>query len=167
MIINRRKFLLTSASATALPGLGFAAGVRDITWDDLIPPGVPYGEIVGEGVMDMERDLWRPIYDQNAAKVNKKLNGVVVKIPGYIVPIDVSTKGVTSFILVPYVGACVHTPPPPPNQLIFVSSETPWSQKNMWDPVWVTGKLGLETTQTDVAVAGYVLQADQIETYVW
>ena len=99
---------------------------REITWDDLIPPGVPYSEIIGDGEMDAANDTWRPIYDENGAKLNTSLDGQRVKLPGYIIPMDLGADGVTSFVLVPYVGACIHVPPPPANQLVFVTTERPW-----------------------------------------
>ena len=87
--------------------------------------------------------------------------------PGFIIPIDLSTDGVTSFVLVPYVGACLHTPPPPPNQLVFVTTGAPWPGDNLWDAVWVTGRMQHEIQSTDVAQTGYALAADAMEIYVW
>jgi hypothetical protein len=167
MIVSRRHFVLGSAAFGAVPNYAFAAGAREITWDDLIPADVPYGEIIGEGERNEEEDTWRPVFDENASKLNAELDGVMVKIPGYIVPFDQTTSGVISFILVPYVGACIHTPPPPPNQLIFVNSDIPWKQDNMWDAVWVTGQINHETQVTDIAESGYAMQASKIEIYEW
>ena len=76
--------------------------------------------------MDEANDTWRPIYDANASKLNMALDGVTVRLPGYIIPVDLGADGVTSFVLVPYVGACIHVPPPPANQLVFVTTEKPW-----------------------------------------
>ena len=117
--------------------------------------------------MDARNDIWRPIFDANATKLNPVLDGAYIKMPGYIIPIDLSTKGVTSFVLVPYVGACLHTPPPPPNQLVFVTTQTPWPSEALWDAVWVTGLMQHEIQSTEVADTGYVLKADQMEVYEW
>lgn len=167
MNVSRRHFVLASSAFVVAPNPAFAATPREITWDDLIPADVPYGEIIAEGQKDEEQDTWLPIFDENASKLNPDLNGEFVKIPGYVVPFDQTTSGVTSFILVPYVGACVHTPPPPPNQLIFVKSDIPWKQDNLWDPVWVIGNINHETQVTDIAESGYALQASKIEIYEW
>lgn len=164
---TRRQILTIATASVALPQAVFANTPKVITWDDLIPPGVPYPQIVGEGQMDEQNDSWRPLFDMNASRLNPVLNGEYVKIPGYIIPIDLSKKGVTSFVLVPYVGACIHTPPPPPNQLIFVTTETPWSRDSLWDPVWVTGRMRHERQSTEVADTGYMLTADAMETYEW
>lgn len=86
-----------------------------------IHKGVPYSEIIGEGKMDEQNDIWRPVFDENATKLNSSLDGAYIKIPGFIIPIDQSAAGVISFVLVPYVGACIHTSPP--NQLIFVTTK--------------------------------------------
>ncbi|MGB7240798.1 MAG: DUF3299 domain-containing protein [Sulfitobacter sp.] len=155
-------------SGTAVtPMAAFAATPREIMWDDLLPPGLPYSEIIGEGELDEANDVWRPIYDANAIKLNETLNGAYIKMPGYIIPFDVSAKGVTEFMLVPYVGACIHTPPPPANQLVMVSSEKPWPSNQLWDPVWVTGIMRTQLQSTDLGQAGYSIAADDLEVYKW
>ncbi|MGB1234378.1 MAG: DUF3299 domain-containing protein [Planktomarina sp.] len=167
MNIDRRKLILTALAGAALPQAAFAKTPNEIMWEDLIPPGVPYSEIIGEGQMDERNDLWLPVFDDNARKLNPILDGAYIKMPGFIIPLEQSTKGVTEFVLVPYVGACLHTPPPPPNQLVFVKTDEPWPVDNLWDAVWVTGKMQHEIQTTDVAEIGYTLQADAMEIYVW
>ena len=136
-------------------------------WEDLIPPGVPYAEIIGEGDLNEETDSWRPIFDENATKLNAALHGAYVRLPGFIIPIEQSSDGVTEFVLVPYVGACIHTPPPPPNQLVLVRAIDPWPGDNLWDPVWVEGRMSTQLMTTEVAETGYALTAEKIEVYHW
>lgn len=167
MDLSRRHLIATVLASATVPKASFASKAKEITWNDLIPPGVPYSEIIGQGEMDLANDIWRPIFDSNATKLNPDLDGAFIRMPGYIIPIDLSTKGVTSFVLVPYVGACLHTPPPPPNQLVFVTSETPWPGDNLWDAVWVTGLMEHGIQTTEVAETGYVLKAEEMEVYVW
>jgi len=167
MILSRRTLILTSAMSAALPGQVLAATPKEITWDDLIPADLPYPQIIGEGEMDEQNDIWRPIYDANATKLNPDLDGAYIKMPGFIIPLDVSTNGVSSFVLVPYTGACIHTPPPPPNQLVFVTTQDPWPSDNLWDAVWVIGQMRHETQSTEVAETGYSMTADEMEIYVW
>ncbi|MGC3939899.1 DUF3299 domain-containing protein [Roseobacter sp. EG26] len=167
MTLSRRHLIAAAAACAALPRAGVAATPRVIGWDDLIPPGVPYAEIIGEGEIDAINDTWLPEFDENATKLNKELHGAYIKMPGYVLPIDMSTAGVTSFIMVPYVGACIHTPPPPANQLVFVDSKTPWPSDQLWDPVWVTGRMRHELQSTTIADIGYGLSADLIEVYEW
>jgi len=68
------------------------------------------------------------------------LDGMNVRIPGYIVPLDFSAEAKhTEFLLVPYFGACLHTPPPPPNQIIFVNAEPAAEVANIYEPFWAGG----------------------------
>ena len=50
------------------------------------------------------------------APTNAALDGVRARIPGYVVPLESSAAGHLEFLLVPYFGACIHTPPPPPTR---------------------------------------------------
>lgn len=167
MILSRRQLIAAAAACAALPRVSLAATPRQIGWDDLIPPGVPYSEIIGTGEMDVERDIWLPQFDEHATKLNKDLHGAYIRMPGYMLPIDLTSAGITSFLMVPYVGACIHVPPPPANQLVFVDSKTPWQSDRMWDPVWVTGRMRHELQSTTIADIGYALTADRIEVYEW
>lgn len=164
---TRRHFCLAAGAGSVLPLRAQAAPFREITWDDLIPPGVPYSEIVGEGEKDEQNDIWNPIFDENATKLNTALDGVSVKLPGYIIPLDTGAEGVTSFVLVPYVGACIHVPPPPPNQLVFVTTATPWPSDSLWDAIWVYGRLSARLQSTEIAETGYQIAAENIEIYEW
>lgn len=167
MNLSRRTLIKIATAIIALPRVVSAAAPREITWDDLIPPGVPYSEIIAEGELDEENDYWRPIFDENSTKLNPALADAYIKMPGFIIPIDISADGVTSFILVPYVGACIHVPPPPPNQLVFVTTKVPWPSERLWEAVWVTGTMQNKVQYTEVADTGYELEADRIEIYVW
>jgi hypothetical protein len=166
-MLNRRNTLMLMSAAAAAPQTAFAATAREVTWDDLLPPGLPYSEIIGEGEIDEANDTWNPIYDANAIKLNEDLNGAYIKMPGFIIPFDTSATGVTNFMLVPYVGACLHTPPPPANQLVMVNAATPWPGDQLWDPVWVTGTMRTQLQSTKLGQTGYSISADDMEIYVW
>jgi uncharacterized protein len=167
MRLNRRQLATGLAVSACAPKIAFANTPVEIMWEDLIPPGVPYSEIIGEGEMDEMNDFWRPIFDTNATKLNPILDGVYIKMPGFVIPLDLSDDGVTRFVLVPYVGACLHTPPPPPNQLVHVTTETPWPSNDLWSAVWVTGQMTHSLQSTEVAQTGYALTADAMEIYEW
>lgn len=165
--LSRRHALALSLAAMGLPRAALAAQPLEIAWEDLIPPGLPYPEIIGEGYMDVEADFWAPVFDENATKLNEDLNGKLIRMPGFILPLEIRPEGLRDFVLVPYLGACIHVPPPPPNQLVFVTTEKPWPTDEMWDAVWVTGKLITQPVDTEVAEVGYTLEASEIEVYEW
>ena len=166
MLTRRTALTLLSASALA-PGAALARNVKEITWDDLIPPGVPYSEIIGMGEFDEELDYWDPEYDENAVKLNEALNGVYIRMPAYIVPFDFEAEGISDFLLVPYQGACIHVPPPPANQLIIAHSVKPWSTDELWEPVWATGTLRTGLQSTELGQTGYSMTIDEMEIYEW
>jgi len=168
MLTRRTALTLTfGAAACSVPPIARAASAREITWDDLIPPDVPYAQIIGEGEMDEVNDTWSPIFDENATKLNEALDGPYIQMPGYILPLEIGVSGVTSFILVPYVGACIHVPPPPPNQLVFVTTNKPWPAEDLWDAVWVTGELRTHLQTNEIAETGYALFAEVMEPFDW
>ena len=166
-MLNRRSALMLFSGALATPKTALAATLKEITWDDLLPAGVPYSEIIGEGELDEVNDTWNPIYDENATKLNESLDGSYIKMPGFIIPFDIGVKGVTEFMLVPYTGACIHMPPPPANQLVMVNAKTPWPSDDLWNPVWVIGMMRMQLQTTDLGQTGYAIVADQMEVYEW
>jgi hypothetical protein len=110
---------------------------------------------------------------QRTRAVNAELDGKIVRIPGYILPLEFSGKDITEFLLVPYVGACIHTPPPPPNQIVHVKSDKPVANVTVFSAVWVTGRLSAASTRTTLSLVdgtsdinvGYSLQANVVEIY--
>jgi hypothetical protein len=95
--------------------------------------------------------------------VVEDLNGKRVHIGGYVVPLTFDSTRVKEFLLVPFVGACIHVPPPPANQIIYVKAEQGFDVKETFDPVWVTGTLKVTTTFTGLAETGYTLDAEKVE----
>src|SRR5262245_48065158 len=91
------------------------------------------------------------------------LDGKRVQIGGYVVPLDFDATRVTEFLLVPFVGACIHVPPPPPNQIVYVKAEKGIEVRGSFDPVWVTGTLTVTPAFTGLAEAGYSLAAETVE----
>jgi hypothetical protein len=105
--------------------------------------------------------------------VNLLLNGQNVRLPGYLLPLEFSGKQVSEFLLVPWVGACIHTPPPPPNQIVHVKPEKPVEMGGMFAPVWVTGQMTTGATKKSLSLVdgsadidvGYSLRASRVEPY--
>ncbi len=167
MKLTRRHILASGVAGAVLPQSVQSAAPREITWEDLIPPGVPYSEIIAEGEIDMVNDTWRPVYDGNGIKLNDTLHGAYIRMPGFIIPLELGADGVIEFVLVPYVGACIHVPPPPPNQLVLVRTVKPWPSDQLWDAVWVEGRMSTQLMSTEIADTGYTLTAETMEIYEW
>ena len=114
-------------------------------------------------------------YKEIRTSVVEALNGQQVRIPGYFLPLELSDTKVTEFLLVPYIGACIHVPPPPPNQIVHVRTpkKKGYSSKNLYEPVWVTGVITEKSMVKDLYLSdgsagvniGYTMQAKRIEPY--
>ena len=161
----KRRAILSGLGLLALtPRIALARDYIDLEWTDLLPEGAVFVPPVFQGIL--EHDSSSLMSEQpESSGIRTDWNGKVVRLPGFIVPIDYSGTGVTAFILVPYVGACVHVPPPPANQLVFVTTEKPYENKGLFEAVNVTGMFGTASTKTQLADIGYALSADHIEPY--
>lgn len=158
--------MLAGMAATALvPRVLHAKDYIDLAWEDLLPEGQSSIPTVLQGLFDHDESA--PLFTEQpqSTGVRADWNGKTVRLPGFIVPIDYSGTGVTAFILVPFVGACVHVPPPPANQLVFVTTPEPYESKGLYEPVSVIGKFAVSSLTTHLAEVGYALAADRIEPY--
>ena len=108
-----------------------------------------------------------------ASGVNKDILDKSVRIPGYVLPLEFKDRKAVEFLLVPTVGACIHTPPPPPNQIVHVSYPEGIEVNGLFTPVWITGtmmaqssvqKVGLSDGQADVSVS-YTMRPNRVEKY--
>jgi len=91
---------------------------------------------------------------------------LLLMIPGFIVPLEDWASDVSEFLLVPYVGACVHTPAPPPNQLVHVRMrENRRVRAPGWNPVWIHGELRVDETTSIYGPAGFTVSADSVTAY--
>ena len=177
MTISNRAIGYGVAFSLLLGGLSFANDTRELTWDELIPEGevLQQQPEYGAGSDDdpMPNDGWEdhtydnpfstPVYP---AGVVEELNGVLAKLPGFVVPLGVVGDGkVKDFLLVPYFGACIHYPPPPPNQIVYVKLDEPIDLESAWDPIWATGELKTEFHGSDLGAAAYTMVAQKIEEY--
>jgi hypothetical protein len=105
--------------------------------------------------------------------VDEKLEGQFIRLPGYALPLEYEGAAIQEFLLVPYVGACIHVPPPPQNQMVFVKLAEPFIITDLFTPVWITGRVKIERTETIVPLsdgkapvtAGYIVEAAQVERY--
>ena len=105
----------------------------------------------------------REIWDN--APINPAMDGAFVRIPGYVVSLDEDKGKLKEFLLVPYFGACIHTPPPPSNQILHVTMQEPVRGLRSMDTYWVSGKLTAARSDTSMGVSGFTLDASSLERY--
>ncbi len=161
------KLLCAVAMLIGLSGAVSADAPIDILWEDLVPARpqddstmmemlgiVEHGEAVPEGAGDRAQ-----------SEVVTTFSGKTVRLPGYLVPLDLVAEGGTEFLLVPYFGACIHVPPPPPNQVVHVTTETAYAMQSLFEPVYVTGVFEVTQRTTELADVAYALVAEDIEAY--
>ena len=128
-----------------------SAELEIISWQDLAPEY--------DGSIGLDDVPW-------GERVRPEMNEKIVRIPGFIVPLDFEQRqSVTRFLLVPYFGACIHEPPPPPNQTIYAEFEPGYDLESFWQPFWIEGKIFVNRVEEDLATALYTLSAEKIELY--
>jgi len=101
----------------------------------------------------------------DVAPPNPALNGTAIRTAGYVVPIEQAGDGTREFLLVPYYGACIHTPPPPANQIIDVSVSRPLKNLDAMDTVWVDGVLQVARVDHEAGSSVYAMHADDVQPY--
>jgi hypothetical protein len=118
------------------------------------------GTFTEKGGMKQSKGLPAVMY---STKTVPAMNGRDIRIGGYPVPLEADARGnSTLFFLVPYPGACIHVPPPPPNQLILVRYPKGLKLADIYTPLWVTGKVQVEKISNDLADAAYALDAQKV-----
>ncbi len=154
-------------------------GYQKITWDDLLNEEwyqqmkkdmASYGRMsfLKDGSEEAEKLMASMRKKLDEAPISTKYVNQKIRMPGFVVPLDAVRNGQREFLLVPYFGACIHTPPPPANQIVLV---TPHPQLNLsktlesMDVIWVEGELKEARTKTASGVSGYSLEAIQVYPY--
>jgi len=141
----------------------------DLTWADLLPEGearriaeLQQMQAVASGMDHFGVDRMEQIQTFN---VVDGLDGETVRIGGYVLPFDFNGGEISRFLLVPYVGACIHVPPPPPNQLVFVTTDEPVEIDGLWDPVFAVGVLRTTRNDNELGDTAYTLELEQLRPY--
>ena len=146
-----------------------AAESRQITWDDLLPegwnPARVFEEMSDEEFNAIPEEKYQKMLskvqaEMDAAPVIEALDGKRVKIPGFIVPLEINNTSIAEFLLVPYFGACTHTPPPPANQIIYGRTKKQYTIDDINDPVWIIGRLTTGRFMSQLNEAGVSRAAD-------
>lgn len=116
---------------------------------------------------------WQSDVEKRQQQVNESLNGKRIRMPGYLLPLEFSEDGVSDFLLVPYVGACIHVPPPPANQIVFVRLAKKHIVNDLYTAVWVTGEIKTKASSRELTLidgsadisVGYHIDSANIELY--
>lgn len=142
---------------------------RDIRWDELSPTGwdpIKRFRDSNRGELDdsdpQSQRLMRAIWDH--APTVDSLDGAAVTLRGYVVPLESAQGALKEFLLVPYFGACLHSPPPPANQIVHVVAAQPAAGVRAMDTVWVSGTLATSRHESSMGMSGYRLQAVAVNT---
>lgn len=109
--------------------------------------------------------------EQRGEAVNSSLDGELVRLPGYALPLEMEEDGVTEFLLVPFVGACIHVPPPPPNQIVLAQLDSAYKLDGLYEPVLITGQLSAQPAEAELYLVdgegqvpmGYSMQVMHVE----
>jgi hypothetical protein len=161
------------------------AEFRTVEWVDLIPPEVleillnppSYIAEIEDGsaedqitsqikntLAEEEEDAYRQALA--STDVNPALNGQKIRIPGFVVPLEFDEEQtISQFFLVPYFGACLHMPPPPPNQIILVDAPEGVQMSALYEPFWLEGEVTTTITENDMAKSAYAMQLHSLSPY--
>ena len=149
----------------------WAAEPKELTWSEMIPADAPPEAPDMTPLHDLSQmgDMeTAPAARQDLpnAPVVPALDGQLIRLPGYIVPLEVSEDGrTTDFLLVPYFGACIHVPPPPSNQILHVTSKEGVKLEELYQPYWIVGAMQVKASTSELADAGYQMDAQKIVVY--
>ena len=180
--------LATTGAATVASGFwpfgdddaaeGAGAEATELGWEDLVPADY---EPPPDPFLTMSTEEMDELFDGSAESQAKlaemdeamryaptvpELDGRRVKIPGFVVPLDFDGQTrMDEFLLVPYYGACIHTPPPPANQVVHATAERAVTIEDTYSPVWLYGTIRTETVTSELAESGYRLEVTAVEAY--
>ncbi len=174
-----KRISLALLMAATLSQLSSAAEVEEILWEDLIPedynPDLLYQQYQKDYDIDNLPDDDPKVAElmtklramMQSSPIRQELNDKQVKLPGYVLPLETDGIKATEFLLVPYYGACIHEPPPPLNQTVYVRMKDNQGAKirRLFDTVWVTGVISSEKVSSELADAGYLITATKVEPF--
>lgn len=179
--LMRRRALLAGAGVWVIGSVAWAPlavaadGARENSWDELVPkgwdpmagikrpPGLGLMNDADPRVLEMMREL-REVWD--TAPTRDDLDGKPFRLSGYVVPLEQVKGELKEFLLVPYFGACIHTPPPPANQVVHVFPAKGLKGVRSMDVVTVKGHLRAARGDSAMGASGYRIEAAVVDPYV-
>src|SRR5450830_1735834 len=146
---------------------------REIAWEALMPKNwdamAPFKGLKLDKMEDGDpramEALWKAKKYWKNAPIDPSMDGVSIRIPGFVVSLEREGEALKEFLLVPYFGACIHVPPPPANQIIHVHSNKPVKNIRTMYAVWINGVLKVEHSDTMMGTAVYSLASVKVEPY--
>jgi len=153
-----RPIVLLAFMLTAIaPGLLADETPRALAWEELMPAG---WKPTMPDFSSFFHDPSTPAAAQdNDAPLVEALDDTLISIEGWLVPLDWGSDAIKEFLFVPWFGACIHVPPPPPNQIIRVTLAEGVPEREMFEPQVITGRLRTERSESELALAGYRIRA--------
>jgi hypothetical protein len=164
--------LARSLRRLALPLLAAAAVMPAATLDAQAARAAQAAAAVRASFAQLPKSVdWKMLGGLNtstgvAPAALKGLDGTVVRVPGFVVPLDDLQEEGAEFLLVPYYGACIHTPPPPPNQMVLVRMDGNKTVKlSLFEPVWIEGRLRIRNVDSPYGAVGYEMSGMKVVPY--
>jgi hypothetical protein len=161
-----------------------SSSFKTIDWDNLMPeddlnallnPPSYIDELEDSPLEDvtneqLQIDLTAAVDDRYqqalvSTKIIKEMDGQAVRIPGFVVPVEFDEETITEFYLVPYFGACIHSPPPPPNQIIYVHAPDGLKLNTLYDPFWISGIISTTLVENYMATSAYSMKMKSYKPY--
>lgn len=168
----------TASESSSVVAPRIVNGYQELAWEDLLPEGEEERlaamyqqqmmELYATGGNIAEGSSADAMVQFGTFNTVKELDGQKIRLPGYTVPFEYGSDAkLSEFLLVPYFGACIHAPPPPPNQTIMVRTEKPIGLRDLAQAVWVEGTISIEIAESELADAAYVITLDELSEYDW
>lgn len=154
---------IAAARTPPEPIQAVSTAYEEVDWLALMPPEDLAALERGAPILHMGQ---RRMVQQGSFSTVASMTGKNVKLPGYVVPLSTDEQGrLTEFFFVPYFGACTHAPPPPPNQIVYVSLKKAILSPEMWNPQWLQGQLRATTTENALGGSAYAMDDASVVPY--
>ena len=181
------KFGLIAALSVLIStlNLALAADYEEIDWVALMPeddlsallnrPEILNDIADGSAADSIDDFASKQLEDEQAQRYQQALvstrvidefDGKAIRIPGFIVPLEQNEEQkATAFFVVPYFGACLHMPPPPPNQILYVEYKEGVGVENLYNPYWFEGTVKIDNHESALGTSAYSLVLDSVTLY--